>query len=416
MRGPTPGLGLLLGSVTWGLLGFSSGAASHRAPLPGTCAWAPASARHGVAVAGPVVSNDAATRPTAPAAQAKLYVATELEDVITVVDAATHQTIRKIKLGYQITGTPYEMAFYPRGIAVAPDQASVWVAAPIPMLDCPDGEGGVAEGGPNLPPGASEEIVVLDPSADTILARIEIPRIDGIYVHLTSIVIDRDSRYAYVTANGSSQIIRLDVPTRQVLGRVDLGANRDPLGIGTCDDKLLVANGAGRSLSIVETGLGTVEEVPLEAVAVRAVCSSDGRFAYVSLFDTREVARYEFATGAVVRMPLPKTAIGPTQLAVSRDGRRLYVLDQGTLLYRPPGNTMYELDPQTGAILAAIPVGRAPRGLVLSVDGKTAYTSNYYDGNVSVVDLASRRVTASVAIGTAPNGIGVWRGGEGLVP
>ena len=343
-----------------------------------------------------------------------MYVASELESAITVVDPVTRQTIRKIRLGYKVIDTPYEMVFYPRGVVVAPDGGSVWVAAPIPMVDCP-GEEGMSDG-PPLPPNAAEQIIVLDPQADTILARIPVPSIDGIYLHLSGIVIDRDSRFAYVTANGSSQIVRVDVQTHQVLGRVDLGANRDPQGIAICDDKLLVANGAGRSLSVVGAARGTVEEIPLNGVAIRAVCSSDARFAYVSLYDTREIVRYEFATGGITRMPLPKEAIGPTQLALSPDGRRLFVLDQGTVMNRPPGDKMYELDPQTGVVRAAITVGRAPRGLVLSDDGKTAYTANYYDANISVVDLATRRAVATVATGTAPYGIGAWRGGERLIP
>jgi YVTN family beta-propeller protein len=274
----------------------------------------------------------------------------------------------------------------------------------------------MSEGGPNLPPGADEQIIVLDPRADTILARIRVPRIDNVYLHLSGIVIDRDSRYAYITANGSSQIIRVDARTFQVVGRVDLGANRDPQGIAACDDKLLVANGAGRSLSVVETGRGTVEEVPLNGIAIRAVCSGDARFAFVTLYDTREVVRYEFATGAITRMPLPKDAAGPGQLALTGDGKRLYVLDQGSIIGRPPGEKMYQLDPLTGAVRTTIKVGHVPRALVLSADGKTAYTSNYYDANISVVDLATRRTVATVPIGTAPFGIGTWQDGGELVP
>ena len=418
MRVSTSGFGLLLGSVTLGLLAPGPLSAGPRPLFPRACVTRAAlGARAGSAVSYGAVSRTPVGLPReAAAAPAKVYVATELESAITVVDAVTNQTIRKIVLGYDIVGTPYEMVFYPRGVVVAPDGASVWVAAPIPMADCPGEEGGMSEGGPNLPPGATEEIIVLDPQADTILARIQVPSlVVGTYLHLSGVVIDRDSRYAYVTANGSSQIIRVDAQTYQVVGRVDLGANRDPQGIETCDDKILVANGAGRSLSVVEVARGTVEEVPLNGVAIRAVCSSDSRFAYVTLYDTREIARYEFATGGITRMPLPKEAIGPSQLAFSRDGRRLYVLDQGTLMNRPAGNKMYELDPQTGAVRAAITVGHAPRGLVLSEDGKTAYTSNYYDANISVVDLVTRRVVATVATGIAPNGIGVWQNSERLV-
>ena len=413
----TPGFSLLLVSTTLGLLAAAPLSARPRPPFPRACTCvAPAPGVRN----GPAVSYRAASRTPltllrdAPAASAKVYVANELESAVTVVDAATNQAIGKVVLGYPV-GTMYEMVFFPRGLVVAPDGKTVWVAAPIPALDCAEGEGGGCAG-PNLPPGATEEIIVIDPRADTVLARIPVPTFDGNSVHLSEVVIDRDSRYAYITASGSSQIVRVDVQTRKIMGRVDLGANRDPQGIGICDDRLLVANGAGRSLSVVDATRGTVEEVPLEGVAIRAVCSGDARFAYVAVYDSREVVRYEFATGGIKRMPLPADAIGPTHLAMDGDGRRLYVLDQGTYMGRAAGDKMYELDPQTGAVTAAITVGRAPRGLVLTDDGKTGYTSNYYDGNISVVDLSARRVVASVPTGRAPNGITVWQNGEQLVP
>lgn len=410
MSGSTLVLSLLLWPVPPGLPAPVRWSAGPLPFFPRAC-----TAPVGGARAGTSASRDAVLVRAAPTAGAKVYVATELESAVTVVDAVSNQAIKKIRLGYQIS--PYEMVFFPRGLVVAPDGGSVWVTAPIPIADCPDDEGGMSEsGGPNLPPGADEQIVVLDPRADTILARIHVPRIDNVYLHLSGVVIDRESRFAYITANGSSQIIRVDARTFQIVGRVDLGPNRDPQGIGICDDKLLVANGAGRSLSVVEAGRGTVEEVPLNGIAIRAVCSNDARYAFVTLYDTREVVRYEFATGAITRMPLPNDAAGPGQLAFSRDGKRLYVLDQGSIMGRPPGEKMYELDPRTGAVRATIKVGRVPRALVLSDDGKTAYTSNYYDANISVVDLAARRAVATVPIGVAPFGIGTWQDGTQLVP
>jgi YVTN family beta-propeller protein len=306
------------------------------------------------------------------------------------------------------------MVIYPKSVAVAPDGRSVWVTGPIPVSDCPDEDGG-KEDGYNLPPNASEEIVILDPMADTVMGRIPVPKLDSTHLHLVQVAIDRDSRFAYVVANGTSQVVRVDMETRQIVGRVDLGLNRDPQSLSLCDDRAVVANAAGRSLSVVDLTRGTVEEVPLDGVAVRAVCSADGAFAYATVYDRKEVVRYEFATGALTRWPLPKTAAGPTQVSLSVDGKRLYVLDQGTMLNWPNGDKLYEVDAQNGKVRATIQVGRAPRGLVLSGDGKTAYTANYYDAGITVVDLASRKAVATVRTGIAPNGVGVWVNPEPLV-
>jgi YVTN family beta-propeller protein len=412
MRATTLGLSALAATIGF-LTTVPSNAVASRPPYRRVCTCAGGGSRLPVPL---IRLSDALARPgaPAPAARTKVYVTNELEGNLSVIDAATNQVIRSVLFYYKVPNSPYEMVFTPRGVVVAPDGQSLWVTAPIPQSDC-IGEGGEICDGPNLPPGAKEEIVVLDPTADTILARISVPSLDGQGVHLSGVVIDKDSRYAYIAANGASQVVRVDVQTRKLAGRVDLGANRDPQGIAICDEKLVIANGAAKSLSVVETARGTTEEVPLGGVAIRAVCSSDARFVYVSLFDTREIVRYEFETGAITRMALPAGTVGPSQLALTADGRRLYVLDQGLLMGRPVSDKMFELDLQSGAVRSTITVGRSPRGLVLSEDGKTAYTSNMYDGNISVVDLTSKKVLASVKTGTAPLGIGVWRS-PGLVP
>ena len=45
-----------------------------------------------------------------------------------------------------------------------------------------------------------------------------------------------------------------------------------------------------------------------------------------------------------------------------------------------------------------IPVGRAPKGLALSPDGKRLYVANRMDDSISVVDTAARRVTSTISL------------------
>ena len=98
-----------------------------------------------------------------PAVRSKLYVANELEGSLTVIDASTNQAISRMAFSYKVPNSPYEMVFTPRGVVVAPDGKTVWVTLPIPQSDCEGGEG--LCDGPNIPPGAMEELVVIDPTA-----------------------------------------------------------------------------------------------------------------------------------------------------------------------------------------------------------------------------------------------------------
>jgi YVTN family beta-propeller protein len=120
----------------------------------------------------------------------------------------------------------------------------------------------------------------------------------------------------------------------------------------------------------------------------------------------------------LARAPRRKEEI-PSGLAVSSDGRRLYVC--GNL-----SNTLIELDAETGKVLRTFPVGVAPYDVVLT--GKKAYVSNWGgrrpgkgdmtgpagrgtvvrvdpirniadEGSISVIDLTLGRATNEVMAG-----------------
>ena len=117
----------------------------------------------------------------------------------------------------------------------------------------------------------------------------------------------------------------------------------------------------------------------------------------------------------------------PASIALSPDGQKLIVILNGN-------NTLAIVDPAKPAALVQIPVGNAPRDVV--VVGQTAYVANQggrvaqphdftnpsYDtdivsdttdgrattGTVSAVDLTSATVTATIATGTGPSSMLRW--------
>jgi len=59
-----------------------------------------------------------------------------------------------------------------------------------------------------------------------------------------------------------------------------------------------------------------------------------------------------------------------------------------------------------------VKVGDMPHWIALTPDSKTAYVTNENSNNVSVVDLASHAVTATIPVGNAPRKIVILQGGE----
>jgi YVTN family beta-propeller protein len=72
-----------------------------------------------------------------------------------------------------------------------------------------------------------------------------------------------------------------------------------------------------------------------------------------------------------------------------------------------------DLSASANYVSARIPVGRAPKGLALSPDGKRLYVANRMDDTISVVDTAARRVASTISLSRGAK-LTAERRGEGL--
>jgi YVTN family beta-propeller protein len=94
----------------------------------------------------------------------------------------------------------------------------------------------------------------------------------------------------------------------------------------------------------------------------------------------------------------PLVYASPIETLFSRDGSRLYVLCQQS-------NQVRVLDAATYKPVATVAVGRVPRGFALSPDGARLFVANSWDDTVSVVDTRSLQVTATWPVGAEPSSV-----------
>ena len=86
----------------------------------------------------------------------------------------------------------------------------------------------------------------------------------------------------------------------------------------------------------------------------------------------------------------------------------MVVLDStGRWAYRAnrESNTVSIMDLEDSTLVAAIPVGGSPGGVVFADDGSKAYVACAAEGAVYVIDTASLEVTGKVKVGSGPDGI-----------
>jgi YVTN family beta-propeller protein len=89
----------------------------------------------------------------------------------------------------------------------------------------------------------------------------------------------------------------------------------------------------------------------------------------------------------------------PEQLAVSADGTRLYVANEDT-------ETLSVVDIASGTVIASVKVAEEPEGVTIRPDGKVVYVTCEGDGAVFAIDTQTNKVLKRIPVGPRPRSIG----------
>jgi YVTN family beta-propeller protein len=190
-----------------------------------------------------------------------------------------------------------------------------------------------------------------------------------------------------------------------------------PLGIALSPDgrTILVSNNgqSTHSLTVIDRATGAVRqslEYPSpEALFIGLAFSPDGTQAFASAGGNNKIRVYDVVDQQLTETaPIPlSTAVGPdgqrtnpypAGLAMAADGSRLYAADN-------LANALSIIDLSTRSVSATIRVGADPYAVVVTEDGSKAYVSNWGEQSVSVVDTRNARVQQTLQAGTHPSAL-----------
>jgi len=211
------------------------------------------------------------------------------------------------------------------------------------------------------------------------------------------------------TADGTVLVNNWTISPAGTLGNLgDFPANavRSPDGA----HMLVVNSGSGvQSVQIVNLADSTVAQtIPYyapQSAFLGAAYSPDGKSAYVTGGGQNVVHFYAVAAdgtltanGDVVLGRLaPDTSTNPfpTGVSVSRDNKTLYVANS-------LANTVTIIDVASKSVTATVKVGTAPYTTLVDPSTGAVYVSNWGDATVSVIDPVSRAVTSTINVGRHP--------------
>lgn len=322
-----------------------------------------------------------------------IFAAVEGDGTVAQLDGVTGSVIRTVDLSEATGGST--MMFDVHNVQAAPDGRTVWLTA-MPML----------ADDRSMP----EQLIGVDTSTGRVTQRIEL----GNDLHVAHVVL-RGS-LAYVSAYDADLVLAVDLESRRVIRSFVLPSGTHPHGMRlTPDGVTLVVAGMGKgSLHTIHTGTGYVTSYALPGRAVQTAVLPDGSAAFASVYDTRQVAKLDLKTGSVTLFELPPGAAGPVQLYPG-PGASLWIADQGMLDGDAPGDRLYRMRCDDGAVDLSVEVSPGPHGVVVNADNGRVWTTTIVEGTVQSLDGDSGEILWTTAVGNGPNGITCLHGG-GVMP
>lgn len=325
---------------------------------------------------------------SAQAAEAKVYVADEGSNTVSIIDTTSLKTIGRVAVGQG-----------PHNVQLAPDGKLLWVTnngePAKKTAKTPDAKMSKS-GGMNMDSTAPGAVWAIDTATDKVVAKVPVG------MHPAHVVVTPDGRHAYVANGGDDSVSVVDIAAQSVVATITVGAGPHGLRISPDGKQAWVANLKGGTVSVIDTeSRKQIAQIAVGKGTAQVGFTPDGRFGFVSLSGENQVALID----PVSRKVIGKVAVGtvPIQVYATPDSKLVLVANQGSP--KKPGTTVSFIDVAGLKVVATITTGAGAHGVVIDRDGRRADVTNTYANTVSVIDIRGRKVIATVPVGKGPNGI-----------
>jgi YVTN family beta-propeller protein len=306
----------------------------------------------------------------------KIYVSNANDDTVSVVDAATFKVVRTLPTGFE-----------PAGLVTDRTGETLYVANrlsnDISVID-------VQAGGETkrLLAGRGASYLVLSPDGKFVYATHIYPN-PGTWrtAPKSELTVIDTARQAVVERKSMDNVAGVFHVTFSADGKLGVAAQLRPKNLIPLAH---VEHGAvfGNSLTVFGKDVGGMVQVPID-----------------------ELDRYYSLPWDVIITPDKSKLFVTTGTSES-----VTVIDVPKLLsyvHARPEPFINDLSASGNYVIARIPVGHNPRGVLLSKDAKRLYVANRLDDNISVVDTQTNRVVSTIDLG-GPKTINALRRGERL--
>ncbi|KPI17752.1 40-residue YVTN family beta-propeller repeat protein [Actinobacteria bacterium OK074] len=160
------------------------------------------------------------------------------------------------------------------------------------------------------------------------------------------------------------------------------------------------AGAAAGVRSVVVSGDGLVTRT----LPVQVTDGTGSERALTANFSGASVSSVDLSSGTSTEIPV---GANPGEVVLSSDGRTAYAANQGA-------NTVSVIDVATAKVTSTVKVGAVPAGLALTPDGRTLWVADYNDDAVQPVDVATGTAGTKIAVGDGPENMAITPDGSTL--
>ncbi len=305
------------------------------------------------------------------AGQQKLYILLSATDEMAVVDVATNQVVKTIKVGP-----------LPHGIATPRSQDVLYVSF---------------EGDRRNP--ASSGLTVVDPVKDEVITEYRLFGLRPNEIDVTS-----DGRYLYVPSRGNGVYEVFDTVQEKIIARIPVNGFPHNVVVSPDDRYMyLSAHGLNKKIYVVDTSThSVVATIPTENAPRPIAISPDGQRLYVNTDNLlgflvldlpgRKILHrvtYDLLTAKEKAIPSRSHGIG-----VTPDQKEVWSTDVNRGLVH-----VFDITKDPPQQISRVKTGHTPSWVTFTPDGKTIYVANTGDDTISVIDVASKKERAQIQVG-----------------
>lgn len=312
-----------------------------------------------------------------------LVVVNKSDDTVTILDAKTGTARATVRVGKgpheaQVLADGKTAAVSNYGKTGEPGRTVTLVdvdrAVAVATIDVgegarPHGLAALADGRLLVTAEGTKELLIVDPGARSVVARIPTNRNVS---HM--VVAPRDGKTAFVASIGSGTVTAADLGRKTVIKDVATGAGAEGIDVTPDGAQIWVANREADTVSVVDARkLEILANLPAPKFPIRVKITPDGNRALISCAQSGDVAVFDVASRREVkRIRMDREAVAGSEARVF--------------------STRFGKSP-------------VPVGLLIAPDGKRAWVASTNADVISVIDLDRMEVVGRLTAGKEPDGL-----------